>query len=408
MRPALLAAALLLHLPPAAALQSTPQQLPLFPRLFPKPTGRNGAEELISASDKLAGSTAFRTAIDPAATLTVKRRALMDPAVAEALRLIRTGLQKPTHLRFPDAGQGDSGISAMAGMRNIGRIMAVDIYTALADGRTDRMLETLADGLKLGYLLQSNTVLGGLVGIATDSLLIRTVGRHLGQLSARDCDSLLLLVKQRMSLEEPGVATMQSEKQTAVRLLSRLFNPAASAPVSADDESDAAELTPAQRALAEAVAAQLKINPNGMRQLHEEMVMQANGFYDRFAAEFRKPAWERTLPRMPRADTLGGRLFQENIEPIFSQPLTQSLTAVQRGAAQLQLLGVHAAVRRYWWEHARWPSDLAQLNLGTMVLDPFTGKPFEYRPEGDSYRLASAGPARRDGAPGERTPVVID
>src|SRR6266511_6158846 len=72
---------------------------PLFPQLFPRPTGQNGYEELVLAIDQLRRSARFKqsqemTGSEGGLTLAFRRRVLADPPVVRALTLVRRGLAK--------------------------------------------------------------------------------------------------------------------------------------------------------------------------------------------------------------------------------------------------------------------------------------------------------------------------
>ncbi|MBC7804810.1 MAG: hypothetical protein H7145_01545, partial [Akkermansiaceae bacterium] len=61
---------------------------------------------------------------------------------------------------------------------------------------------------------------------------------------------------------------------------------------------------------------------------------------------------------------------------------------------RFQLLGVHAAIRRFRWANNRLPKTLDEMELAPqLVTDPFTTKPLLYKPgnTGSDYELASAG-----------------
>jgi hypothetical protein len=85
-------------------------------------------------------------------------------------------------------------------------------------------------------------------------------------------------------------------------------------------------------------------------------------------------------------------------------------TAYAREQARVRLLACHAAVLRYRWEHNQVPRTLAELRLGELATDPFTGQPLEYEGTGRRYRLVSVGPEAPADDPkaiGGRVPVSI-
>jgi hypothetical protein len=81
---------------------------------------------------------------------------------------------------------------------------------------------------------------------------------------------------------------------------------------------------------------------------------------------------------------------------MVSPNLGRQLQAGDEERARLQLLAVHAALRRFRWQYDRVPDHLEELRLGDLIQDPFTGKPLCYQRKGDDYELYSAGPAAFD------------
>ncbi|CUU37748.1 MAG: hypothetical protein K6U12_02370 [Armatimonadetes bacterium] len=61
--------------------------------------------------------------------------------------------------------------------------------------------------------------------------------------------------------------------------------------------------------------------------------------------------------------------------PVFSRPSEIELSEL----ATLRLVGCVAAIRLYKQRTGKYPASLEALQLGEMVIDPFTGKPFVYK-----------------------------
>ena len=135
--------------------------------LFPMPTGTNGYEDLVLAGELARTSKALESATRPSATLTAKRAAVADPAVRKSLALLRAGLEKPIHA--PRSPSGDSTFEAFSLLRTLGRLISIEIYVSLADGRIGDSVTALRDGLRLGYSVQKDMIIGGMVGAAIDS-----------------------------------------------------------------------------------------------------------------------------------------------------------------------------------------------------------------------------------------------
>jgi len=85
----------------AAVLASGAQARSVFQS---KPAIENGYDALVKAGDLAKKSQTLEKAIQPGATLTIKRATRRDPAIRRALELAREGLAKPCHL--PERGPG--------------------------------------------------------------------------------------------------------------------------------------------------------------------------------------------------------------------------------------------------------------------------------------------------------------
>jgi hypothetical protein len=95
-------------------------------------------------------------------------------------------------------------------------------------------------------------------------------------------------------------------------------------------------------------------------------------YYDQLFAELEKPPWERKpVPANPK------RFLNQLLFPVFDGATKREQSSV----ATLRLLACYAAVKRYHQQRGAYPPSLEALRpeLGEMIIDPFTGKPFVYR-----------------------------
>ncbi|GBC92694.1 hypothetical protein HRbin15_01170 [bacterium HR15] len=86
--------------------------------------------------------------------------------------------------------------------------------------------------------------------------------------------------------------------------------------------------------------------------------------------EFKKPCWARSRTEPSPKHPLNALLL-----PVFSQA---SLKEVHE-LALMRLLGCAAAIRLFKQRTGRYPTTLDELQLGQMIIDPYSGKPFIYR-----------------------------
>lgn len=106
--------------------------------------------------------------------------------------------------------------------------------------------------------------------------------------------------------------------------------------------------------------------------------------------ELKKPHHERdekVLDAEPR------QLLNAILYPVFARISHKEAQEI----AVLRLVGCAAAIRLYKQRTGKYPASLDALQLGEMIIDPFTGKPFRYRVEPNrGFLLYSVGENRID------------
>lgn len=126
--------------------------------------------------------------------------------------------------------------------------------------------------------------------------------------------------------------------------------------------------------------------------------------FDRLLVEMQKPAWARKPLAVP--ETGSGA----QVVALLVPALNQMLDTYTREQTQVRLMACHSAILRHRWEHEQLPRSLAELKLGALAVDPFTGQPLRYEVKGRGYRLTSAGPVAQEDDPaavGGRRPVTV-
>lgn len=401
---------LLAALPAGCAAAQTEPAAPVntFAKLFPNPTGQNGYEDFVRAGDILQNAAAWRafegSGAEQPPTLAMKRRCLSDPVVRSALETVKAGLMKP--VRSPRQHLDDeTPLPELSPFRSLARAMGHEIYVQLADGQVSQAIDTLGTALKFGYVVQMDTLISGLVAIAIDAIAIRPIGDHLDQLSTRDCDKLLALAREWLDMPDPALGILESDRRGAMDLLDKYKADPVKLLKMLDDSEAPAEEKQRQEALLQMYAT----NPNAAMPAFEQAKGILGAQYDHALANLKLPAWERKpfppidakTPAGTVARGLGGGTVLMNVIDRYA-----------REQAQVQMLGVHAAIRRYLWEYNGLPASLEELKLGRLILDPFSGRPFDYkRLDGSRYALSSIGPIDRNPSPdraaGQRTPITL-
>jgi hypothetical protein len=374
----------------------------LLSQVIPTPTGNNGYEELVAAADALRASKRIAAIEAGGASLEAKRALLREPTVMQALDLVRRGLAKP--VVSPRATLSSATLfPELPKFRRLARLLTIQQYVLLADGRAADAIATARLGWRLGTAIQTDTLLSGVVGTAILAITTRGLAGHLDQLSERDCDLLYQACLERLREPDPSLRMLEAERNAGKILVGEIregkVDPAsilgAESRAEPRDEEAArahqavADLKRLKRASAEEYAAQLSRVETALDQ-----------WYDRALAEWQKPAWQRSTPALPEGDDLAARLATA-IAP--ASMLSQAGFKYAQVQAETRLLALHAAIRRYRWEHDRLPASLDDLlrhaggreaiaNRGELSLDLFTGQPLKYEVRGARFRLTSAGP----------------
>ena len=269
-----------------------------------------------------------------------------------------------------------------------------------ADGRVDAAIDTLDDGLRFGYRMQTNTLISGLVGVAVDAIVLKSFSAHLDQLSEYQCQRVRRLVEEMAAWPSPLTFLLRDEQ----KMLGRMLDQLAAAPTPGEniianlgDEQDWNEDT-------RRVVAHLRGNPPDIGVLVAQTKARAALYFDAFAATLQSSPRQRKPLPSTSGDTLDARLFD-----MLVPSLEQVSHRYDQSDAMLRLLGVHAAIRAYRWEYNRLPPSLADLHIGKLTLDPFTGETLRYQNNGTTYDLFSRGsaPLDDDGKPTNAPPVPV-
>jgi hypothetical protein len=366
-------------------------------QVVPRPTGRNGYEEFILAGELAASDKVFVAAEvkGPEATLTEQRVVLKRPTIIRALATFRRGLAKPAFRPNPPRTfleAGDPGPNPY--FRTLARLLRMEQYVLLADGDTAAALVNLRDGLRFSLAIGTEGLLDYLNGSAVQSLVLDPVARHLEQLSAADCDHLLRICRDWMSAPSALPGVVATERRLALSFIDHLRqNPQELRTFLAEDE-EFKDLLPQFDGVT-------RDGPAAMNRLFDEAARRTDDYTGRLTAELKRPAWEWQLPAIDRGKTVAERLAWYELQGLqFGLQVPG-----RRPIADAHLLACHAAILRYRWEHDRLPASLADLHLGDLAIDPFSGHSLLYEVTGRHYRLSSIG--WKDLQTGERKPYLL-
>lgn len=364
-----------------------PPKPPSFPLLFKTQTHTNAYEDWVQAGDLIQNNKMVDAASEQGATLTLKRRLLADPTIQQALLLLHHSLDKPVHSPHINIDENTT-FPEFSAFRKLARLLSTQMYVCFADGRIDAVMESLSDGLRFGYRMQSDTLISGLVGVAMEAIVLKSFAGHLDQLSDYQCSHLQRFVEEWLDAPSPSIAVFVGEKQVSLRMfdtmrsdvkrLEQLVSQAYS-----DDENPDADT--------QALMEHLKTHPQDIGPIIDRARALMAAYCDSAIANLKLPAKERKTLQEFKDKSLGGKLVE-----LLAPTMTGVSEKYDQTQAMMRLLGVHAAIRRYKWEHNFLPKSLADLHVGHLTEDPFTGDSMVYQIAGTGYDLYSKGPIQKD------------
>jgi hypothetical protein len=362
--------------------QAIPAPPTAFSQLFPQPTGQNGYEDIVVAGDLIQNNTLLAAAEQPNATLAHMRAALADPACRRALALMRRGLTKPMQsprtridfiTAFPD----------LALLRNLARLIKIEQYVFLSEGRTTAAIQCLRDALRLGEAVRGETIISGLTALLTESILLYPLCIRKEQWTEADCKRLLQISQNYLAQTDGGRAALEGERRSTLAGMERLL---------ADFESSESEYRFGEGG---------KEGETGLLKQEWVTLKQDAAAREKFAAELRRRInnkFDEAIAANPLSLTpVAVQSPDRTLMGTLSGVLLPELRLVRRRYVnrmiQFQLLGVHAGIQRFRWQHNRLPASLNEINLKELVGDPFSGELLQYRLTGsDTYSLSSIGP----------------
>jgi hypothetical protein len=379
--------------------------MPVRAQKAPPNTPPDGYEDLIAAGKLADESKPLQGAIQPDATLQQKRLATIDDKMDKALRTLRDWLNQPGRT-VPSIEASRSHPWIQSQLRTLARALMVEQYVYLASGRVGAAIDSARDGLRMCNAVAPDDELVQLTDEAVDTIVIQTVAKHLDQLSQTDCKSLLALARDWMAVPDPTVDLIEAERKRSLEQYRRL------AAAEVDVKSPGVE-------------AALPALKNANKADFVAFCQQAGANYSRllsaYEAKLNRPLWE-LLDSTPEPRTALSKqrtwadlaiMTAESQFASYRLMLQQSLVVRGEQQARARMVGCHAAIRDYRWEHDSLPNSLDELKLGKMAVDPFTGESFIYKPTADKrgYTLQSAGPPtlynQNKSKPGERQPFAL-
>ena len=255
----------------------------------------------------------------------------------------------------------------LAQFRQLARVESLMIHDALAAGREDEALLRLQALLRFSEQIRTEGVsIHYLVGVAVSQMGLEPLRKRLPQLqSPRTLEAIVALARDAEQRRTPLRTVLTHEHYFGLAL----YRDLAQGKLKLQDLERSlgfSSLNPPS------LDAFLLYSGIGTPFVVKPSLREYQHYYDQLLPEFEKPPWERKpAPINPK------RLLNQLLFPVFDG----STRREQSSMAILRLVGCYAAIRRYHQQRGAYPPSLEALRpeLGEMIIDPFTGKPFVYR-----------------------------
>jgi hypothetical protein len=354
--------------------------LPAMPVIArPPEPSPNGYQPLNALMDRMATNPAWKTAGNGISTpMEQLRPALvqMRPQMDE----LRTTLRLPYRIPRYDPNE----FHRLAPLRNAARCFAGEAWVALADGNPGAAMSSSLDAVELGAKSENGgPLIDELVGIAICSIGLRTADDAAVKLLPAQAREERLRLERILAEFPPEAEMVRLEEEVALTELRKAWR---SPPRLKSDFTD------------EPLPLKEKVSKVAARYLWPKIWSQnaLERYYDAQARDHARPPWQRTGVPPP----------QDPFAPEYGGVFGAAAGSQSRLMAELQLIRLSLALNEFHGSNGRYPAaldELAPLLGGPSPPDPFTGKPFPYRLEGNSFVLYSVGENRVDdgGTPGQ-------
>ncbi len=334
-----------------AAIGANQQPEPLFPRLFPNPTGQNALEYYVRAADIARAARLDlwgpHLAEKPNAPERLEYEERMAPVTARVLDLVRVGNQFPVIL--PAGGEPHA---AYTGIRLIARLARQYSRVQFVRGNPDRATDALLLLTEMSDRLHGS---GGVIPLwvarAIDSVAFGGFHSAYTSISLDGANDIL----RRLDLHDPSLVEGYWNREIA-----KIDDAVAAG----DPQYDA--------------KAWAKARPKAL--------LIATSLADVFAAE--ESLWMTLSTSLTKNEAPIAAESRQWLDAVTAQTLVRAFVANQ---TQRRLMRVHAHIAKYRWESGALPESLQDLPEEAQ-FDPAAGQPYVYQRFSEAaYDLYSPG-----------------
>jgi hypothetical protein len=357
-------------------------EAPLFPRLFPEPTGANGYEEYVRAADLLRDSDLNDRAYAASELrgqegyLTATYRIYQDSQ--EILQLVRIGNSKlAVH---PEAASGDfvNRFPEIAQFRGIARLYSLAIYRNFALGDAREGARLLRDQLMFtNGVLGSGTLIHGLVGYAIMLIHLASFQEHASEIPLAEALAMSEDITRLLEGKSWVPRVVSNEAAMSHRFFKELHH------LPADEQAALLETYFGS----DEGSQELLTNQMGV------LVQEGTAMVSRSEDELLRIAGLREAERVLALRNAVGNWppgdakvsFSELSRLGFVSPLPVELDLAVRG--RLRTMRLMAEIIAYRWRVGELPEDLSGPEWEEAAFDPQFQRPFGYARNGEEFEV---------------------
>jgi hypothetical protein len=347
------------------------------------------------------------------------RERVNDRQIAPLLLEFRRWLNRPLTLAPPASTFQQPTAMEWMDFSALPDLFTTRIRVLFSEGRVEEALSDARDQVRMARAIQQHSIYGWNTGRELEEAVYFLLAERLNQLSARDCDWVRQWIEELERSRLPVHTAHDREYQSAFARLMDISRRGMTqvetllCEMPPDLELDGKGLSLEEKKEYEEYANQTRgdvirrrsllrdLGPNAIHLITLRTRAQLNKNYHQGQYLLQVPYGKR-----PPFDNVEDTKKEETLDDLIEEMTTTLAYEISywdadahlTAQARMRLLGCHAAVRRYLWEHAKLPASLKQLKLGALARDPFSGQEFVYKVEKGEYTIESIGPFEEDDA----------
>jgi len=314
----------------------------------------------------------------------------------EILRLVEKGNDLPySPPQIVDTTAAD--FPELATQKGIAKAMADYAWLKISEGRSSEATKILVATEAMGSRGEGETLIHYLVAVAIDAIMLAVVNEFLPVFTPADWDRIESLAARKIADVDLLGRVIEGEFNNSLRYydLMRTDIPAPDL-LTTDEENNVKEFTdPVTKAYFKS------LTKDRWNSIIDNFIAQKRSTVAGLKQALGRPESE-WKTQLGDSNAKAPKIIRNDSDMVLALAAAFTLpsfdAAVFKSRAQLRLLLLHGRVRKYFWNHRKYPDSLKDVATVAEVFDPLSRKPFVYEKLENGYKLVSSG---RPGLVGE-------